>query len=136
MKTLAELTIDLKRLENGVNKTLEELPKLLGVAVVNDMKSNFTNQSTTTDAGSEKWVPSAAAMREGRKTLIKTGKLMNNISYNAGQRFVIVGIDTSVVKYGVYHNEGMPPQIKRQFITLRKSTVDRVIRETLERNVR
>lgn len=115
---------------------MENLPTLLGKAISEEIKNNFINQGTTTDDGLQKWVVSKAAQKEGRKTLIKSASLMNSVGYEARAGSVSIGINTSLVPYGPYHNEGMPPQIKRQFITLRKSTVDRVIRETLERNVR
>lgn len=66
------------------------------------------------------WVPSKAALKEGRNTLIDTGRLYNSIQLSrVGIDHRVIGTD---VPYALQHNNGIG-QVQREFMGLNEDDV-------------
>lgn len=128
--------MDLQRLEAGVKGIIRKAPQVIGETVAEDIRANFIRQGTLSDEGFEPWIPSMAALKEGRRTLIKTGKLMNSVGYETTLQSAIIGIDTTQVPYAEYAGEGTSKMVRRAFIVLRKEAVDGAMKKLIEEMIR
>jgi hypothetical protein len=125
MKTLANLVADMSRLRNKTRRMVSSAPKIIGARVSADIRENFMRQGLMTDNGLQRWVPSASAIREKRRTLIDTGALMGGIHYEPTQKTVRVGVDTNEIPYAQKHGEGINIT-KRPFLYIRKAVINEV----------
>lgn len=120
-RDLNQLVYDLKRIERNIKLSSKEALGVIGDVITEDIRANFDRQGVETDSGFVAWKPSKAAMKERRKTLIKTGKLRDSIHFEIQPDSVLVGLDSTELKYGKFHNEGYQPNIKRKFMFVRKA---------------
>ena len=81
MKSLKDLTVDLGRLQQKCDEAMKVAPAIIGNMVAQDIKANFMRQGVQTDQGLRKWKPSEAAQKEGRRTLVKSAALMNEVHF-------------------------------------------------------
>lgn len=116
MKSIEQLEWDLRQFGNEIKEARKIAPDIIGSEAVALIQRNFAVGGTITDGGVQKWIPSRAAIKEKRKTLIKSGKMLSAINYEKRGNSVLVGVNLESVKYAQYHNEGMRPNIKRQFL--------------------
>lgn len=70
------------------------------------------------------WLPSARALREGGKTLIKTARLMGSFSYKADARSVEEG--TNVIYAAIHHFGGVIKRKARTQTIYRKVTAGEI----------
>lgn len=129
MKTLQQFVQDIGKLQASTEQAMKAAPQIMGREVVKDIRQNFQLQGLQTDAGFEKWEPSQAATRENRKTLIDTSTLFNSIHYEVEGNKVLVGLDSSLVPYAKYHNEGTDDITKRQFLYVRQSVLKKAMEQ-------
>lgn len=127
MNNMHDFTKELIKLQKRTLQVIENAPNTLGRLAVDDIRQNFKRQGVLTDSGLIRWKPSKAAIREKRRTLVKSGALMGSITYERRGNKVLVGVDLNAVVYAKRHNEGLRKMPKRQFIYLRKA----VIREAI-----
>ena len=129
MKTLQQLFVDITKFKDMAEKAIEVAPHIIGRNVVNDIHQNFKLQGLQSDKGFEPWEPSRAAIEEHRKTLIDTATMFNSIHYEVEGNKVLVGLDSSLVPYAKYHNEGTDDITKRQFLYVRQAVLKKAMEQ-------
>lgn len=90
----------------AVTRDLSKPMREIGALLVKSAQDNF--QASTGPDGTA-WTPSARARKEGGKTLIKTGRLLASVNFQAGPQSVEVG---SNAVYAAIHQLG--GEIKRK----------------------
>jgi hypothetical protein len=123
MKSLKDLTVDLGRLQQKCDEAMKVAPAIIGNMVAQDIKANFMRQGVQTDQGLRKWKPSEAAQKEGRRTLVKSAAMMNEVHFEVQGKTVRAGLDTRLIPYAPRHNEGLKGMPQRQFIYVRKAVL-------------
>lgn len=83
----------------------------IAVKLHQNVITRFVLEKSPTGAA---WKPSQRALRQGGQTLTDTGRLRSSIRFGFGKTHAEVFTNTLV--YAFPHNEGIPPQPKRQFI--------------------
>lgn len=129
MKTLQQFVQDIGKLQASTEQAMKAAPQIMGRNVVNDIHQNFKLQGLQSDKGFEPWEPSRAAIEEHRKTLIDTATMFNSIHYEVEGNKVLVGLDSSLVPYAKYHNEGTDDITKRQFLYVRQSVLKKAMEQ-------
>lgn len=94
-------------------QTRHDLYNLAGREVAALIQDGFTAESDPYGRG---WKPSAAANREGRRTLRETGALQDGIKWKADSRGLLLSTSGSANNYAVYHQKGTRRLPKRQFM--------------------
>lgn len=129
MADLRDLTIRLTHLQRQCEQAQKAAPAILGNAVANDIRQNFIRQGLMTDNGLQRWKPSEAARKEGRRTLIKSAALMNEVHFEVQGNTAYVGVNNNLIPYAARHNEGLKNMQKRQFIYVRKQVIQDALKE-------
>lgn len=106
---LTELQVKIDKLEEALNPVviLDEIEALL----LNRIRSRFLAE---TDPDGKKWIPSKRALKEGGKTLFKTGTLFHSIqAHTDGPTGRSISTD---VPYARPHNFGLGHMPVREFM--------------------
>ncbi len=89
------LVIDVKDVNTAIDKisnihlNMKRALSEVGEYLVSETMFRFDSES---DPFGNKWVPSKAAMKEGRKTLTKRAFLRQSVTYNATENFLEYGV--------------------------------------------
>jgi phage gpG-like protein len=94
-------------------QTRHDLYNLAGRDVAALVQKGF---ATEHDPYGVPWRPSAAAKREGRKTLRKTGALQDGIRWMADSRKMVIKTTGKANKYAAFHQFGTVKLPQRQFL--------------------
>ena len=110
-----QITLTLDTLERALD--VEEILDLAAASALSRIRQRF-HLMVAPDG--TPWTPSKAAIKEGRNTLLDTGRLFNSIQlYTRVAGLRIIGTD---VEYAVAHNDGIG-QLKREFMGLNEDDV-------------
>lgn len=85
------------------SSTVHDLNNRAGKAMVEEVNRGFVQERAPDGTP---WIPSRAAQREGRKTLHKSGRLQNSITWLADTRGVILKTTGAANKYADIHQYG------------------------------
>lgn len=118
---LTELADAASEIVDEVEVDMREFHRRLAEAGQND---SFNTFSTSTSPTGDRWLPSALATRERRRTLSRTNTLRNSIQISFDREEAFVGTD---VFYGRFHQFGEGNQEQRQFLGIDPESVLRVI---------
>lgn len=100
------LTTRLSAMSLRVSELSPELMKSVGALLAASVKQNFASEGRPSQ-----WVPSRAAMEEGRRTLTATGRLSRSPRVSSvGSTFVEVSTGEGLGKYPIYMNFGTGSQ--------------------------
>lgn len=92
------------KLRSEAQKLLENIPKKVGVHLVNQVKERLKSQ---VDIDGKAFKTRNPDFREGGATLIERGKLLNSVRFKAtGNRIHVMAGDNQEVQYAEIHNEG------------------------------
>lgn len=106
----SQVLITFDRLERALD--VEEILDLASATALSRIRQRF---HLMVSPDGTPWTPSKAATKEGRNTLLDTGRLFNSIQlYTRIAGLRIIGTD---VEYAVSHNDGIG-QLKREFMGL------------------
>lgn len=97
----------------GSSATRQDLYNLAGREVYALVQDGFTAESDPYGRG---WKPSAAASREGRRTLRETGALQDGIKWKADSRGLILSTTGNANRYATFHQSGTRRMPRRQFM--------------------
>ena len=123
---LAELHAKVDKLEEALNPVaiLDEIEALL----LNRIRSRFLAE---TDPDGKKWIPSKRALKDGGKTLFKTGTLFHSIqAHTDGPNERSISTD---VPYARPHNFGLGHMPIREFMGFNEEDLDLIVGLVLQR---
>jgi len=109
----------LKKLLDKIDnpQTIQKALSAMAIELKNSTRARFFFSK---DPLGRTWKKSEAAKREGRRTLVKTGRLRDSVDTNVKPKRIELGIPKAT-NYGKYFQLGSKPQVKREFLGISKS---------------
>lgn len=121
MKSINDLLRDYRTAQAGLEKTMRDIPRILGAEAVRIVKDNFRLQGYDTGSGVTAWPQrkrstnkkydsrsgsKGSVVNSGNKILDQTGHLKDSIHYEVSGDNATIGVDLNIVAYAQVHNEG------------------------------
>jgi len=134
MQIKATLTKDpkLKKLLESLSvRTRERIFSKIAIALKDSTRARFFFSK---DPQNQTWIPSKSAEKEGRRTLVKSGRLRDSVDANVNGNFIEVGIPQNT-DYGRKFQLGIDGQEKREFLGISKAD-EKIIMKIIEKELK
>lgn len=112
-------------------RTRQRILSSIAIELKNSTRARFFFSK---EPDGDTWVPSKAAEKEGRRTLVKSGRLRDSVATNVIGDKIEIGIPSSTI-YGKKFQLGEDGQIKREFLGVSNEderTIVTIIKKELE----
>lgn len=111
----ADLNFILKKLKSKA--LIERINSIIAIELKNSTRARFFFSK---DPEGRTWIPSKSAQKEGRRTLVKSGRLRDSIETNVTANKIEIGIPRGTI-YGKKFQLGEDGQEQREFLGVSKA---------------